>query len=244
MSDSPIAAVFTHEGGTVAAAWFGSPPPEPEPGICALTGAWSEQTWPRDIIVSSNFTRGDWLGRPDSDRFSAAAVCAFRLWGPIRVGCSRWNPKHSDRVASIITPNGVTDIPRGAGYPDTLPEVSVLIMPLTRQQHVLPQRGVVWGTYVTEQGVVPQRPVTHQALLRFRTLRAAGLPEAAAAASKPSFAATRWLIEGKTGTKPVAPIASSHREVREWWEEMTPLHREPGILDMAIQFARQPAKKG
>lgn len=24
MSDSPIAAVFTHEGGTVAAAWFGS----------------------------------------------------------------------------------------------------------------------------------------------------------------------------------------------------------------------------
>lgn len=173
MSDSPIAAVFTHEGGTVAAAWFGSPPPEPEPGICALTGAWSEQTWPRDIIVSSNFTRGDWLGRPDSDRFSDVAVCAFRPWGPIRVACSRWNPRHYDRAASIITPNGVTDIPRGAGYPDTLPEVSVLIMPLTRQQHVLPQRGVVWGTYVTEQGVVPQRPVTHQALLRFRTLRAA-----------------------------------------------------------------------
>lgn len=242
MSDSPLAAVFTHEGGTVAAAWFASPPPEPEPGICALTGAWSEQTWPRDIVVSSNFTRGDWLGRPDSDRFSAAAVCAFRLWGPIRVGCSRWNPKHSDRAASIITPDEVTDIPRGAGYPDVLPDLGVLVAPLTRQQHVLPQRGVEWGTYVTEAGVVPIRDVTHQAHLRFRDLRRAGLPEAATAAARPSVAAARWLIDGKPGAKPVKAIAESLREVRSWWDEMIPLHHEPGMLDLAIQLARQPKK--
>lgn len=191
-----------------------------EVGTCSITGLVGPSV-PARSVVSSNF--GDWdriHTPPSTARFGAAAVHAFRTWGPIRATESRW--RDTELLATVIKRDGITDLRRG----DPLPRPgSTMVCPITRQGHILPY--LQWGQWGTEHGA---RTVTARSWNRVRLLaelRAAGLGEAEATEPTP---------------RPNAPdrFGLTLPALIDTWQALAQLRADPLLLAIALRITRQP----
>lgn len=166
----------------VAAIWAAAGEPEPpscgpatREGVCALTGTIGP-VWSVQDVASTNF--GAWETMPWVDMsdpvIGAAGAWALRVWGPIRSTDSRW--KDTSILGTIVDTEGhTTDIRAGDPFPP-VPDIGAVIVPLTRQKHVV--LGARWGCWSTDHGTVYVGSDEVDSVAALVTLRAAGVGEA------------------------------------------------------------------
>lgn len=193
-------------------------PPEPRPGVCALTGVVGPVFDARHV-VSDLFTSWDRLPfrhrDPAGVAFSPPAAWAFRL------RAARQQPHVSDDTALTEADPAMLHAALVA-LPDH--PTWVVTVPISRQKHLLP-----WaqpGTVRTDDETVTWTADDVNRLGTYTALRRLGFGEAALAEPAP-----RWPILNRLDV-----------EARMWtllrWSDLDPWRAHPARLDIAARATR------
>lgn len=170
--------------------------------------------------LSTNFAHHDIF-----ELTTPAELWAVRAWGPIRTAESRW--KQSSLIALHINQTSVTEIFTGDPLP-ALEPTDALIVPVSRQQHVLAL--AQFGYLTTDSGAhIPLIPTVIDAL----TLVGQLMPVVGEKALEPPAPPLSAAL--KLGVNPTDVVTQ--------WRRLAPLRIHPKGIPAACRLHRKPKKK-